>query len=287
MRIRHTAGALLASPWILTFLAFWLFPLIYSAFLSFTDYRLLQPTYSWVGLQNYTNLFSDTIFLSSLKNTFIFVFGTIPITTIISLIMALLLDKSFRGRTLFRSGFFMPSITSMVVIALIFTNLYSRGGYIYLLAQMAGVSPPENGFLLSNKTALLSIMAMDVWMSVGYYMLLFLAGLKSIPVELYEAADVAGAGQWRKFYSITLPLLKPVTLFIIVINTIKSFQVFIEIFIMTQGKYNSSSAVYFIYESGLNRFEFGYASAAAYILFLIIAIFSFIQFRLMRQGRIG
>jgi len=284
MRVRQTAGVLLASPWILTFLAFWLFPLIYSLFLSLTDYRLLQPTYSWVGFQNFINLFSDTIFLNSLKNTFIFVFGAIPVTTIISLIMALLLDKSFRGRTLFRSGFFMPSITSMVVIALIFTNLYSRGGYIFLLAQMAGFSPPENGFLLSNKTALLSIMAMDVWMSVGYYMLLFLAGLKSIPIELYEAADVAGAGRWRKFYSITLPLLKPVTLFIIVINTIKSFQVFIEIFVMTQGKYNSSSAVYFIYESGLNRFEFGYASAAAYLLFMIIAIFSFIQFKLMKQG---
>jgi len=284
MRVRQTAGVLLASPWILTFLAFWLFPLIYSLFLSLTDYRLLQPTYSWVGFQNFINLFSDTIFLNSLKNTFIFVFGAIPVTTIISLIMALLLDKSFRGRTLFRSGFFMPSITSMVVIALIFTNLYSRGGYIFLLAQMAGFSPPENGFLLSNKTALFSIMAMDVWMSVGYYMLLFLAGLKSIPIELYEAADVAGAGRWRKFYSITLPLLKPVTLFIIVINTIKSFQVFIEIFVMTQGKYNSSSAVYFIYESGLNRFEFGYASAAAYLLFMIIAIFSFIQFKLMKQG---
>jgi len=284
MRVRQTAGVLLASPWILTFLAFWLFPLIYSLFLSLTDYRLLQPTYSWVGFQNFINLFSDTIFLNSLKNTFIFVFGAIPVTTIISLIMALLLDKSFRGRTLFRSGFFMPSITSMVVIALIFTNLYSRGGYIFLLAQMAGFSPPENGFLLSNKTALLSIMAMDVWMSVGYYMLLFLAGLKSIPIELYEAADVAGAGRWRKFYSITLPLLKPVTLFIIVINTIKSFQVFIEIFVMTQGKYNSSSAVYFIYELGLNRFEFGYASAAAYLLFMIIAIFSFIQFKLMKQG---
>ncbi len=129
-------------------------------------------------------------------------------------------------------------------------------------------------------------MAMDVWMSVGYYMLLFLAGLKSIPNELYEAADVAGAGQWRKFCSITLPLLKPVTLFIIVINTIKSFQIFIEIFVMTRGKYDSSSAVYFIYETGLSRFEFGYASAAAYLLLLIIAAFAFAQFKLMKQERI-
>jgi len=283
MKPRQIAGYLFASPWVITFLIFWLFPLLFSFYLGFTDYRLLKPTYSWVGLDNFAALLSDQAFLQSLKNTFVFVIGTIPLTTMISLILALLIDKNFPGRTIFRSGYFMPSITSMVVIALIFTNLYSRDGYIYLLAKMVGLSPPENGFLLSNKTALLSVMAMDVWMSVGYYMLLFLAGLKSIPGELYETADVAGAGPIRKFVSITLPLLKPVALFIIVINTIKSFQVFVEVLVMTRGNYDTSTAVYFIYESGLSRFEFGYASAAAYILFLIIAIFSLAQFGLLRQ----
>lgn len=283
MRARHFAGYLFASPWVLTFLIFWLFPLLYSLYLGFTDYRLLKPTYNWVGFSNFAALFSDRAFLESLKNTFIFVVGTIPFTTAIALMLALLVEKKFPGRTLFRSGFFMPSITAMVVIALIFTNLYSRGGYIYLMAEMLGLSPPENGFLLSSKTALFSVMAMDIWMSIGYYMLLFLAGLKSIPEELYEAADVAGAGAVRKFFSITLPLLKPVTLFIIVINTIKSFQVFVEIFVMTKGKYGSSTAVYFVYETGLNRFEFGYASAAAYVLFLIIAVFSVVQFGLLKQ----
>jgi multiple sugar transport system permease protein len=287
MKLRQSTGILLASPWIATFLIFWFFPLLYSLFLSFTDYRLLKPSYEWIGFDNYIGLFSDPAFIDSIKNTFIFVIGTIPTTTIIALLLAILIARNFTGRTLFRSAFFMPSITSMVVIALIFANLYSRGGYIYLLAKMLGIIPPDNGFLLSNKTALLSVMAMDIWMSVGYYMLLFLAGLKSIPIELYEAADVAGAGPWRKFCSITLPLLKPVTLFIIVINTIKSFQIFIEIFVMTKGKYGTSTTVYFIYESGLSRFNFGYASAAAYVLFVIIAIFSFLQFKLMRQEKIG
>ncbi len=283
MKSRRFTGWLFASPWIATLAIFWLFPLLYSLYLGFTDYKLLHSSYNWVGFNNFITLFSDYAFLQSLKNTFIFVIGTIPVTTVIALLLALLIDRKFPGRTIFRSGYFMPAITSMVVIALIFTNLYSRGGYIYLLAQMLGLSPPDNGFLLSNKTALFSVMAMDVWMSVGYYMLLFLAGLKSIPRELYEAAEVAGAGLWRKFISITLPLLKPVTLFIIVINTIKSFQVFVEIFVMTKGRYGSSTAVYFIYETGLNRFEFGYASAAAYILFIIIALFSIIQFGL--QGK--
>jgi len=283
MKKSQFTGYLFASPWVITFLVFWLFPLLFSLYLGFTDYRLLKPTWNWVGFDNFGALFSDGEFLDSLKNTFIFVVGTIPFTTAIALFFALLLNKNFPGRTLFRSAYFMPSITSMIVIALIFTNLYSRGGYIYLLADMIGLSPPDNGFLLSNKTALYSVMAMDIWMSVGYYMLLFLAGLKSIPEELYEAADVAGAGRIRKFVSITLPLLKPVALFIIVINTIKSFQVFVEIFVMTKGRYGTSTAVYFIYDTGLSRFEFGYASAAAYILFLIIAVFSIAQFGLLKQ----
>ncbi|PKK83821.1 MAG: sugar ABC transporter permease [candidate division Zixibacteria bacterium HGW-Zixibacteria-1] len=283
MKKRQFAGYLFASPWVITFLVFWLFPLLFSLYLGFTDYKLLKPTYNWVGFGNFAALFSDQEFLTALKNTFIFVVGTIPFTTVIALTFALLLNKNFPGRTLFRSAYFMPSITSMVVIALIFTNLYSRGGYIFMLADMIGLSPPENGFLLSNRTALYAVMAMDVWMSVGYYMLLFLAGLKSIPEELYEAAEVAGADAARKFFSITLPLLKPVMLFIIVINTIKSFQVFVEIFVMTKGRYGSSTAVYFIYDTGLSRFEFGYASAAAYILFLIIAVFSLAQFGLLKQ----
>nr|MBN2277950.1 sugar ABC transporter permease [candidate division Zixibacteria bacterium] len=283
MKSRQLAGYLFASPWITILLAFWLFPLLYSLVLGFTDYRLMKPTFDWVGFDNYIRLFSDQGFLTALKNTFIFVLGTIPITTAISLVFALLLNRNFPGRTIFRSGYFMPSITSLVVIALIFSNLYSRDGYLYLLADMLGISPPENGFLLSNRTSLAAIMAMDIWMSVGYYMLLFLAGLKSIPEELYEAAEVAGASARRKFFSITLPLLKPVLLFIIVINTIKSFQVFIEIFVMTRGRYGSSTAVYFIYETGLSRFEFGYASAAAYILFFIIAVFSVVQLGLLKQ----
>lgn len=283
MKGRAKYGWLFSSPWIITFILFWLYPLAYSLYLGFTDFRLMSSDYQWIGFKNFTDLYHDQDFVSALKNTFVFVFGTIPVTTIIALVLALLIEKNFRGRTLFRSAYFMPSITSMVVIALIFTNLYSRGGYLYLMAEMIGLSPPENGFLLSKSTALFSVMAMDVWMSVGYYMLLFLAGLKAIPKELYEAAEVAGAGAFRKFWSITLPLLKPVALFIIVINTIKSFQVFIEIFVMTKGNYGTMTAVYFIYESGLSKFQFGYASAAAYILFLIIAVFSLAQFALLKR----
>ncbi len=284
MKQKKTTAIFLALPWIVTLLLFWLYPIIYSFIVGFTDKQLLSKTFQWVGFDNYKALFSDESFLTALKNTSIFVLGTIPVTTVIALLLALLVNKQFKGRGLFRAGYFLPSITSMVVIALIFTNLFQRGGYIAMLAEMLGFTVPKNGFLFDSSTALYSIMAMDVWMAVGYYMLIFLAGLKSIPQELYEAAKIQGAGAVRQFFSITLPLLKPVALFIIVINSIKSFQVFVEIFVMTQGKFKTSTMVYFIYESGLTtKFNFGYASAAAYILFLIVAVFSFLQFRILKN----
>lgn len=283
---RRLDGWLLFSPWILTFAIFWLFPLVYSFILSLTDYRLLSRQVEWTGFSNYIKLFSDPDFLVALKNSFIFVVGTIPFTTAIALGLALLLNEKFRGRTFFRAAYFMPSITAMVVIALIFSNLYARGGYIHLLAQMAGLHPPENGFLLSTATALASIMAMDIWMASGYYMLLFLGGLQTIPTELYEAARISGASSWQRFRYITLPMLKPVLLFIIVINSIKSFQVFVEIFVMTKGgPLNATfTGVYFVYETGLRQFDFGYASAAAYVLFAIIALASVIQFKMLKTG---
>jgi len=280
----QNTGLLLTSPWILTFLLFWAFPVVYSLYMGFTDYRLLVDGYQWIGWENYRQLFSDPDLISSLKNTFIFVLGTIPVTTVIALALALLVNRQFKGRSLFRSAFFLPSITSMVVIALIFTSLYQRGGYIAFLAEMVGLTPPVHGFLYDSGTALYSIMAMDVWMAVGYYMLIFLAGLKAIPDELYEAAEISGASSTRQFFSITLPLLRPVALFILVINSIKSFQVFVEIFVMTDGSFDTSTAVYFIFQEGLtDAFRIGYASAAAYVLFVIIAIFSVFQFVLMKR----
>ena len=286
MRSHKLVAFLYGLPWLLTFAVFWAFPLVYSLIIGFTDYRLLQRGFTWVGMGNYVALLHDPAFLGALKNTFIFVIGTIPATTIISLLLALMVNREFRGRGLFRAGYFVPSITSMVVVALVFTHLYGRGGYVAMLASMVGFTPPENGFLYDNGTALMAIMGMDVWMAVGYYMLIFLAGLKSIPEELYEAAEINGASPLRQFWSITLPLLKPVTLFIIVINSIKSFQVFTEIFVMTRGKFDTSSAVYFVYEKGLTTgYDFGYASAAAYLLFVIIGLLSLAQFALLRQRK--
>lgn len=287
MKQPRFASFVQSSPWLLTFLFVWLFPIIYSLALSFTDYELFNAP-QFVGFDNYRRLLSDESFLGALKNTLIFVFGTIPVTTLIALGLALIVNSQFPGRTLFRAGFFLPWLTSVVVVALVFTNLYQSGGYLSLLARAIGVELPPHGLLYDSSTALYSIMVMDVWMSVGYYMLIFLAGLQAIPVELYESARVVGASRMRTFWSVTLPLLRPVMLYILVINSIKSFQVFTEILVMTKGKFDTASLVYFIYEQGLTgSFAFGYASAAAYLLFLMVAILSIAQFILLQREELA
>jgi multiple sugar transport system permease protein len=252
-----------------------------------TDFQFLRGDGRYLGLGNYVRLLRDPIFTASLANTFYFVFGTIPLTTLIALVLALLIAEKVPGHRIFQAAYFIPSITAMVVIALIFYNLYSRGGYIYMLFKLAGLSPPANGFLQSEDTALWAIMAMDIWVAIGYYVLIFLAGIKAIPTELFEAARVDGAGFWRRSWNITIPLLKSTFAFVIVLNTIRSFQIFIEIFVMTGGRpFNSTlTTVFFIYERGITRGDIGYASAAAYILFLIILIFSLIQFKLINVKR--
>jgi multiple sugar transport system permease protein len=280
---RQNKLLLFALPWLATFLVFWIYPLIYSFYLSLTDFQLLRGSGKFIGFANYARLFSDPVFTKSLLNTFYFVFGTIPVTTVLALIIALFIAEKIPGHRIFQAAYFIPSITAMVVIALIFYNLYSRGGYIHTLFTLAGASPPKNGFLQSEKTSLLSIMAMDIWVAIGYYVLIFLAGIKAIPMELFEAARIDGAGFWKKSRSITIPLLKSTFIFVIVLNTIRSFQIFVEIFVMTSGRpFNSTlTSVYFIFDRGIGRGDIGYASAAAYILFIIILIFSLIQFKLI------
>jgi multiple sugar transport system permease protein len=277
---------ILISPWLLTLLIFWAFPVVYSLGLSFTNYSIFGKT-SFVGLVNFVKLFADPSFIQALKNTSFFVFGTIPFTTIIALVLAVLIAEKIPGHKIFQAGYFIPSITSMVVIALIFSSLYARGGYLHLLGKLIGLNVPENGYLFSTSTALPSIMVMDIWVAIGYYVLLFLAGIKSIPIEIYEAAKLDGARFWRRLFSVTIPQITPILLFIVVINTIRSFQIFVEIYVMTKGGPlgSTSTVVYFVFDEGLQKFNMGYASAAAYLLFVIILIFSLLQMKLFtRKG---
>lgn len=281
---------LLITPWVLTLLVFWLYPLGHAFYMSLTEYKALADTSVFVGFDNYRRAFADEHFLQSLKNTFIFTFGTVPVTTAIAMFLAVLLNsKLTRFKEFFRATYFMPSVTSMIVIALIFTNLYAGDGYINKLTAILGMPHPEAGWLLEPSTALLSIMAMDIWMAAGYYMVLFLAGMQTIPGDLYDAADLEGAGAWQKFTKITFPLIKPTLLFVVIINTIKSFQVFVEVYVMTKGgpMGSTSTLVYLIYENAFNKIDMmGYASAIAFILFGILTVFSVIQIKLLKPADI-
>lgn len=283
----YKGTTLLLLPWLITFGLFWLYPLLYAFYVSFTQYSTLGDTSTFIGLANYTRIFSDSLFWKALANTSIFTFGTVPVTTCFALILALALHSStIRWKGFFRSAFFLPSVTSLVVISLIFTNLYSKSGYVNILLSLCGLPFPERGWLLEPDTALLGIMAMDVWISVGYYMVLFLAGIQAIPADLYESALLSGANAWQRFRFITLPLLRPTMLFVIVINTIKSFQIFVEIYVMTKGgPLNATTTlVYMVYEHAFERADtMGYASALAFIIFALLLLFSAIQMKLLKQ----
>lgn len=282
----NSRTVLLLMPWLLTFAIFWLYPLLYAAYLSMTDYYALTGRADFIGLDNYSRLFQDAIFWKAFTNTSIFVVVTVPLTTFFSLFLATAInDKATRFKNFFRVSFFMPSVASMVVIALIFTNLYGQGGYINSLLQMIGLPYPERGWLQEPSTALISIMAMDVWIATGYYTILFLAGMQSIPEDLYEYARLAGASPWQRFWRITLPMLKPTLLFVVVINTIKSFQVFVEVFVMTKGgpMNETMTMVYLVFENAFMRTNMmGYAAAIAFVLFIILIFLSIVQIKLLK-----
>jgi len=274
------------SPLLVSFGLFWLFPLVFSLVLSFMQFNPLRPDLArFVGLDNFARAVRDPLFWTSLRNTLVFVFGTVPVTTLIAFFLAVALNRKIPFRSFYRAGFFVPSIVSVVVISIVFKQLYSPAGLVNKVVEVLGGEP--RSWLADPRTALVSIMAMDVWSSFGYYTILFLAGLQAIPAELYEAAVLDGGGFWGTLRFVTVPMLRPITLFVIVINTIRSFQVFIEIFVMTRGgPLNSTlTSVFYLYDRAFYRFDMGYASAVGYLLFAVIMGFSFLQMKYLRVGR--
>ncbi len=271
------------SPWLVSFALFGLYPILFSLLVSLADYNPLRGGPSWLGLANYLKALHDPLFWQSLKVTLLFVAGTIPFTTTLSLGLALLLNRPIRGRGVLRASFFLPTVVSLVVVSLIFKQVYSPFGLLNVFARALGLA--GHPWLQDPLTALPAVMAMDVWAAVGYYMVIYLAGLQTIPAELYEAAALDGGTGWRRHLHITLPLLLPTTLFVVVINTIRSLQVFIEVFVMTRGGPLDSTltTVYYLYDQGFRYFDMGYASAIAYLLFVLILAFALVQSRILRS----
>ncbi|MBI3323037.1 MAG: extracellular solute-binding protein [Candidatus Omnitrophica bacterium] len=269
------------SPWVITVLAFMLIPLVHSFILSFSRYNLLTSEFGFVGLRNYWDVFREPEFLRALWHTLFFAAGSIPPTMALALFAAVLINQKVPMKQLYQAGMFLPVATSVIVIATIFTYLYAQDGLVNRALEWLRLPVPSPSWLLNTQWALLSIMGMNVWASFGYYMVLFLAGLQTIPAELYEAASIDGANDWQKFRYITLPQLKPILLLATVINTIRALQVFPEIFAMTQGGPlgATTTVVWYLYETGFHRFDMGHASAVGYILFVITMLLSWVQIR--------
>lgn len=272
------------APWLITLLLFWAYPLFQSLYYSFTEYKTLSNEATWIGLANYARLLEDNVFWKAMANTMIFVLGTIPFTTAFAVGLATMLNRNIAWKSFYRSAYFIPSVTAIVVLSLIFTNLYAHDGYINSLLRLLGMPYPKDGWLLNTGTALPAIMAMDVWIATGYYTVLLLAALQTIPKDLYEAAEIDGASRRQQFFRITLPGLRPMLLFVIVINTIRSFQIFTEVYVMTKGgPLNSTTTlVYEVYRNAFDRTDaMGYASAIAYVTFILILAVSLIQMKLL------
>ncbi|TMQ67026.1 MAG: sugar ABC transporter permease [Candidatus Eisenbacteria bacterium] len=273
------------APWGLCFAVFGVFPLAYSLILSFLSYNPLRPDLvRWVGLDNYARALASPAFWHALRTTAIFVAGTLPVTLVLAYTVAALLARARRGEGFFRAAIFFPATLSMVVISLVFKSLYAEEGLLNGWLGVLGL--PHIHWLLDVRLALPSIMAMDVWASVGYYAILILAARKTLPGEQLEAARLEGISPLLIERKIVLPHLRPVLLFVVLLNTIRAFQIFIEPFVLTRGGPLESTLtlVYHIYERAFYHFEMGYASALAFLLLLLVGLILAVQRRLLGRG---
>jgi multiple sugar transport system permease protein len=271
-------------PALVLFLVFRVYPLVNGLWLSFTSARLGRTQYTFVGLANYEKLLSDDRFLVSLVNTAYYTAAsTLPILAL-PLLLAVVLNREVPLKALLRGAFFFPFTLSVVTVGLTWLWLLDPlvGPFNYYLKR---IGLPVGSLLAEPQSAMWGIVVTSVWWVTGYYLVIYLAGLQDIPRHLYEAAAIDGAGVWRSFWSITLPLLRPVFLFVFVIHIIGSFQIFGQVFIMTQGGPGDATrtVVQHLYETAFqNLFAFGSASAMAWVLFAVILVFSLIQFRILR-----
>ncbi len=271
-------------PTIVGLLVFNVIPLVAAFALGFTNYSFTAKT-EWIGVDNYRAfLFDDPLFWKAMRNTLYYTVASVGLSVIIGLLLALALYQGIKGTRFFRSVYFLPVVASSAAVSLVWGLLLEPNfGLVNYLLGLVGIDGP--GWTQSLQWAMPALILVTVWKTVGYNMVIFLAGLQDIPQEVREAARVDGADGWRETINIVLPLLSPTTFFVIVISLITSFQVFDYIYVMTQGNpaYETLTLSYYIYQIGFQYFRMGQASALSYILFAVVFLLTLLQFGLQRR----
>lgn len=262
------------------------YPAIQAFYLSFTQYEydITQPPV-WIGLENFQRLLSDRVFWRTLRNTVIYLVGVVPILVIVPLWLAILVNQRLTGIRWFRAAFYTPVIISMVVAGIAWRWLYAENGLLNQFVQGLHLADTAIPWLTSPNLALFSVMAVTIWKGLGYYMVIYLAGLQSIPADLYEAGAIDGSDGWRRHVDITIPLMRPYLLLVAVISAISATKVFEEVYIMTQGgpRNSSKTLVYYVYESAFQDLEISYACTIGLVMFLFILTLSVIRLMISRQ----
>lgn len=261
-----------------------IYPALQALWLSFTNFNMITPSH-WVGADNYRRLAADPFFWSALRNSLLYLVVVVPVLVFVPIVIAVLVNRAIPGVRLFRALFYLPVVTSLVISSLIWKWVYEEKGLLNYLLLKTGLVANPVAFLTDPANALLAVMAVTVWSGIGYYMVIYLAGLQAIPRHLYEVADVEGVTPLQQFLHITLPLLRPSMAVVAVMSSIAAMKVFEEIYVMTQGgpMDASKTLVYFIYETAFSEFEMGLASAAGMVLFAITLVLSLINLRLLRR----
>jgi putative chitobiose transport system permease protein len=262
------------------------YPALQAFYLSFTQYGFdITQSPQWVGLDNFQQLWADPVFWKTLRNTVVYLIGVVPILVIVPLGLAILVNQALPGIRWFRAAYYAPVVISMVVAGIAWRWLYAETGLFNQALSWLHLSTEGIPWLTSPKFALFSVMAVTIWKGLGYYMVIYLAGLQSIPGDLYEAGAIDGSDGWRKHWDITLPLMRPYLFLVAVISAISATKVFEEVFIMTQGGPRSSSKtlVYYVYESAFQDLEISYACTIGLAMFLLILGLSVLRLAISRQ----
>ena len=278
---------LLLLPALAVLLIFFFIPFVQTIFLGFQDYSASIYNPQWVGLENYVKLFHSSLFYQVLLNTFLYLIIAVPVLVIFPLFLAILINQKLRGITLYKLLIYFPVIVSIVVAAIAFKWLYAQQGILNYFMDIFNI--PAVGWLTDPNVALYSVIIVTIWKGIGYYMMIYLAALMSVPQELYEACDVDGAGFFSKHLTVTIPHIMPVIALVTTISSISAMKVFAEIYVMTKGgPLNSSKTiVYYIYERAFENLDLGYASALAVVLLAVVMLLSLINILCFEKNKYG